>query len=323
MPRRVKVALQIAVSGGLLAFLLWQIDVSRTVDLIVESDFAYVAAALAIFLATTLLMAWRWRILLDSKGIHEPFGWLTRVYFVAYAAGQVLPTSVGGDAVRIVEHFRRRPTAKGETAGAIAMERVVGSAGTLILVAVGLLLALGRYEDIAVLVWVEVGFVAAMVVLGVFLFHPPTARVLQERVFPLGSRLRIERPLTSLHAAMHGYRHQPVALLAALGLTLFVQLARIVAIWFCGEAVGVDVSPLVYFILGPLLYLVMMVPFTISGLGVREAFFVAFLGRFDVDADVAFATGVLFYAVTLATALPGVAILLWRSLRPAPVARTP
>jgi hypothetical protein len=70
-------------------------------------------------------------------------------------------------------------------------------------------------------------------------------------------------------------------------------------------------------ILGPLLFLVMMVPFTINGLGVREAFFVAFLGRFGVDADAAFATGFLFYAVTIATSLPGGVILLWRSLRPA------
>jgi uncharacterized membrane protein YbhN (UPF0104 family) len=103
-----------------------------------------------------------------------------------------------------------------------------------------------------------------------------------------------------------------------LAVTLGIQLSRIMAIWLCGEAVGVDLSPLVYVVLGPLLFLVMMVPFTINGLGVREAFFVAFLARFDVDADAAFATGFLFYAVTVATSLPGGFILLWRSVRPAP-----
>jgi glycosyltransferase 2 family protein len=94
------------------------------------------------------------------------------------------------------------------------------------------------------------------------------------------------------------------------------QLARVVGIWFCGEAVGIDVSPLVYFVLGPLLFLVQMAPFTLNGLGVREAFFVGFLARFDVPADAAFAAGVLYYAVLLATSLPGAFILLWRSVRP-------
>ena len=83
------------------------------------------------------------------------------------------------------------------------------------------------------------------------------------------------------------------------------------------EAVGVDVSPLVYIIMGPLLFLVMLIPFTINGLGVREAFFIAFLGRFGVDADAAFATGFLFYAVTVAASIPGGAIMIWDSLRPA------
>jgi glycosyltransferase 2 family protein len=315
--RGLRIAIQVAVSGGIIAFLLWQIDVGRAADLIVSSDPTYLVAALAIFIATTWVMAWRWQLLLASKGIREPLGWLTKLYFVGYAAGQILPTSLGGDAVRIVEHARRRPDVRGEAAGAVLMERVIGSAGTLILVAVGLAAAVGRYDDIAALVWLEAAFVAAMLVLAVLLFHQGAARQLQERVFPLGRRLRLDRPLASLHAAMYGYREQPMALGLVLAVTIGIQFVRIVAIWLCGEAVGVDVSPLVYIILGPLLFLVMLVPFTINGLGVREAFFVGFLGRFDVDADAAFATGFLFYAVTVATSLPGGFILLWRSLRPA------
>lgn len=323
MPRRLKIALQIAVSGGLIAVLLWQIDLGRTVDLVLSSNPGYVLAAVAIFFVTTVAMAWRWQLLLDSKSLHEPLRWLTKVYFVSCAAGQVLPTSVGGDAVRIIEHARRRPNARGEAAGAVFMERAVGSAGTLILVAVGLAVAVGRYEDMDAVLWLEIALVAAMLVLAVLLFHRRTARALQERVFPLGRKVRLDRPLASLHAAMHGYRHQPWALAGVLAITLGVQSARIGAIWLCGEAVGVDVSALVYVILGPLLFLLTMVPFTINGLGVREAFFVAFLGRFDVDPDAAFATGFLFFAVTLAAALPGALILLWQGLRPTRPPRSP
>ena len=317
MRRGARIALQVAVSGGILVFLLISIDVRRTGELIVSSNAAYLALALGIFLLTTWAMAWRWKLLLASKGIREPLGWLTRAYFVGYAAGQVLPTSIGGDAVRIVEHARRRPDARGEAAGAVLMERVLGSAGTVLLVALGLAVAAGRYEDIELLVWIELASILALAVLSVLLFSRRTSRGLQERVFPLGRRLRLERPLASLHAAMHGYRSRPGVLALVLGVTLATQFARIIAIWLCGEAVGVDLSPLVYVVLGPLLFLVMMVPFTINGLGVREAFFVAFLARFGVDADAAFATGFLFYVVTVATSIPGGLIMLWRSVRPA------
>jgi len=63
-------------------------------------------------------------------------------------------------------------------------------------------------------------------------------------------------------------------------------------------------------VLGPLLFLVMLVPFTVNGLGVREAFFVSFLGKLGVGADAAFACGFLFFIMTVLLALPGLAILL-------------
>ena len=318
--RFLRTGVQLGVSGGLLAFLLVQIDVGRTVALVRDSRGGYLALALAVFLATTWGMAWRWQILLASRGIREPIGWLTRLYFVGYAAGQVLPTALGGDAVRIVEHARRRPEARAEAAGAVLMERLVGATGTLLLVAVGLALAAGRYEDISLVVWLEVAGIGAVLVAGVLMFSRRTRRVLEERIFPLGRRIRLDRPLEQVHRALHDYREAPRILLVALALTAGLQLARMLAIWLCGEAVGIDLSPLVYLIFGPLLFLVMLVPFTINGLGVREAFFVAFLGRFGVDADAAFAAGFLFYAVTVATSVPGGLILLWRSIRPRAVA---
>ena len=315
--RSVRFALQLLISGGILAFLVFRIDVSRTIDLIASSDAVYLVGALAIFLVTTWLMAWRWQVLLASKGIDEPLGWLTKLYFVGYAAGQVLPTSVGGDAVRIVEHARRRPRAKGEAAAAVLMERMLGSMGVVILVAVGLAVAAGRSRNLEAFIWIELACVAAIAVAAVLLFSRRTGRELQDRVFPLGRRLRLDRPLQSVYAALQGYRSRPGVLALMFAVTLVTQVARLFAIWFCGEAVGIDVSPIVYFILGPLLYLVMLVPFTINGLGVREAFFVAFLAGFGVEADAALATGFLYFAVTVATSLPGALVLASASVRSA------
>ena len=317
MSRPVKVSIQVLVSGAVIAYLVWSIDVTQTAELLADSKPGYVLAAFSIFLATTWVMAWRWQLLLAAKGMHEPLGWLTRLYFVAYAAGQILPTAIGGDAVRIIEHARRRPEAKANAAAAVLMERVIGAAGVLLVVAVGIAIAAGRYENVRALVFLEIVFVALTALILVTLFSRGLGRHLEERVFPLGRRLRLEGPVSSLYRAMHEYRDAPRALLLVLGVTMAVQFVRIVAIWLCGEAVGVDVSPLVYFILGPLLFLIQMVPVTLNGLGVREVFFVEFLTRFDVSEPAALAAGVLFYAVTIAVALPGAFILLWRSVRSA------
>ena len=312
LSRPVRITLQVLVSGAVLAYLVWQIDLRKTIDLIASSNGWYLLAAYVIFVSTTVGLAWRWQVLLASKGIHEPLSWLTKIYFVGYAAGQVLPTAIGGDTVRIAAHARRRPDKKGEAAGAVLMERVMGSAGTLVLVAMGLVVAIGRYNNIGEIVILEIALSAALAITLALMFSRRTNAWLQQR----GGTKRLARGFRALWDALHGYRSQPRALFVVLAATVVIQFIRIISIWLCGEAVGLDVSPLVYVVMGPLLFLIMLVPFTINGLGVREAFFIAFLGRFGVDADAAFATGFLFYAVTVASSIPGGAIMLWESMRP-------
>jgi uncharacterized membrane protein YbhN (UPF0104 family) len=130
-------------------------------------------------------------------------------------------------------------------------------------------------------------------------------------LLPFVRRVRLEKPARAVYDGIHGYRDHPGALLVVCGATLIVQGMRIVSIWASARAVGIDLSLLPYVVLGPLLFLVMLVPFTINGLAVREAFFVSFLGRLGVDADSAFACGFLFFIMTLVLAAPGVGIILW------------
>jgi uncharacterized membrane protein YbhN (UPF0104 family) len=315
VPRWVRLVLNLLVGGLVLAYLVWQIDLSQTIDLIGSAGLAPFLGAIGIFLGTTVLMALRWRVLLAAKGIQEPLPWLVKLYFIGYAAGQLLPTSFGGDAVRIVEHARRRPDAKSEAAGAVLLERFLGAVGTLVLVALGLGLSFGRYADISLFYWLEGALLAGALVGAVLLFSERASRALA-LLGPIGRMLRIDRVAGNVYSAVHGYRHHVPALITVVGITLVVQTTRICAIWLCGKAVGVDLGPLPYFVFAPLLFLVMLVPFTVNGLGVREALFIGFMARFGVDADAAFATGLLFYAVTVATALPGAFILLWRGARP-------
>ncbi len=94
-----------------------------------------------------------------------------------------------------------------------------------------------------------------------------------------------------------------------------MQAVRILAIWAAARAVGIDLDPRIYFVFGPLLFLVMLVPFTLNGLAVREAFFVSFLGSVGIGASEAFAAGFLYFLVTVLLALPGGALLAWQGAR--------
>ena len=311
--RAVRVAATVVVTGLCTAYLVWKIDVSRTARILAHADLGYFLAALAIMTVTVWPMAWRWQQLLHARGISDRLAWLARAYFVSYTAGQVLPTSIGGDASRIYETTRRHPGNGGPVAASVLLERALGGAATLFLAAIGFALALGRY-DVGAYLWVELAFVLATIALGVVLFSGRLRRPLSRSV-PLLRRLRIERPLRAVYEGLHSYRSHAALLLGVAALTVVVQAVRVLSIWCAGKAVGVDLSPRPYYVMGPLLFLVMLVPFTINGLAVRESFFVSFLSNLHVGADRAFATGFLFFVVTIALSLPGAGILAWQGLR--------
>lgn len=311
--RLLRAGATLVVTGLCAAYILWKIDVSRTVHILVHARFGYFAAALAIMIGSVLPMAWRWQQLLRAKGIHDSLAWLVRAYFVAYTAGQVLPTAVGGDAVRIFETARRHPGRGGPVAGSVLLERALGGATTLTLAAAGFALAIGRYH-VGAYLWIELFFVVATVVLAVGLFSV-RVRPLLAKTVPLLRFMRVERPLRAVYEGLHSYRENVGLLLGVFALTLVVQSVRVLAIWLTGKAVGVSLSPRPYYVMGPLLFLVMLVPFTINGLAVRESFFVSFLGNLGVGANAAFATGFLFFVVNLGLALPGALLLAWQSAR--------
>jgi len=313
--RPVKAALGLVVTAACAAYILWQIDVGRTLHILGHADLGSFFAAVAIMGASVWPMAWRWQQLLRAQGIRDRLAWLVRAYFTAYTAGQVLPTSIGGDAWRIYETHKRHPGRSGPVAGSVLLERALGGVATLALAAIGFALAVGRY-DVGGYLWVELAFVVAAALAGFALFSR-RARGPLGRVLPLVRRLRVERPLRAAYEGMHAYREHGRLMVGVMLLTLGVQAVRVLAIWLAGRSVGVELSPRPYYVMGPLLFLVMLVPFTINGLAVREAFFVSFLTQLHVSADRAFATGFLFFVVTIALALPGAGIWAWQSLRTA------
>jgi uncharacterized protein (TIRG00374 family) len=311
--KRLRLATTLAVTALLTAYLVWKIDITKTLHAIVHANLGYFAAAVAIMIGTVWPMAWRWQQLLAARGIHDRLGWLTRAYFVAYTAGQLLPTAVGGDAVRIYETAKRHTGRGGEVAGSVLLERALGGAATLALAAVGFALAIGNYP-IGPYLWIEGFFVVATFFLAVALFSR-RARPLLAKTVPLLRFLRVERPIRAAYEGIHAYRDHPGLLFGVFTLTLAVQAVRVLAIWFAGKAVGVELGPKPYYVMGPLLFLVLLVPFSINGIAVRESFFVSFLGRLGVSADDAFATGFLFFVVTLCLSLPGALLLGWQSIR--------
>ena len=312
MKRPIRIAATLVVTSLAVAYILLKIDLGKTAHILGSASVPWVVASAVLTLVTVPAMAWRWQRLLAVRGVHESVAWLTRAYFVSYAVGQVLPTSVGGDASRIFETARRHPGRISPITGSVLLERAIGGAVTLLLAGVGFLLAIGRYS-IGAYLWPEAIFVVLTISAGIVFFSRSVRRRLGFAL-PWARRLRIETPARAVYEGIHGYREHVGTLAVVAIVSAAQQVTRVLAIYASGRAVGIHLSVLPYVVLGPLLFLVMLVPFTVNGIGVREAFFVSFLGNLDVPADQAFACGFLFFIMTIILALPGLTLILWENV---------
>ena len=316
MSRRLRVGLTLLLTSLAVAYLVWKVDLADTIDTLLDANPWWFALSVGIMIGTALPMALRWQWMMRAQGMDDSFAWLTRAYFVSYTASQVLPTSIGGDAMRVYETARRHPGRTGDVTGIILLERGLGGAGTVLLGAIGFALAVGHY-DVSAYLWLEGLFVFGTLVL-MFLFFARSARPLLARARPLLRRLRVERPLRVLYDGIHAFRGHPRLLLGVFVFTTVIQAVRILSIWAAAKAVGIELSPRIYFVMGPLFFLILILPITLNGIAVREAFFVSFLGSVGVAADTAFAAGFLFFLVTTLLAAPGAVILLREGLRGRP-----
>ena len=120
-------------------------------------------------------------------------------------------------------------------------------------------------------------------------------------ILPLAARGHFDR-LLSAFAAFRG-RHDVV--LAALCWSLLLQCVVVAHYYAIGLALGFDVPLYAYAFIVPIATVVMALPISINGIGVREGVFGYLLGFYGVETSASLAFAWVAYALLLATGLLG------------------
>ena len=131
--RSIRVSATLVVTGLCTAYILWKIDVGKTIDILRDARArATSSRAVAIMVVTVSPMAWRWQQLLAGRGIHDGSRWLTRAYFIV-VHGRPGAADVGRrrrDA-DLRDDRGATPGTAGRSPGSVLLERALGGAATL------------------------------------------------------------------------------------------------------------------------------------------------------------------------------------------------
>lgn len=291
--------LKASLSLALLAFLLTRVDVRATVDAFRGAEVRYLLAALALYLAGVPLRAYRWQGLLSALHVSVPLRRLTSLYFVGTFFNNLLPTGVGGDVVRAYE------LNKDGSGAAVAASTVLAdrATGLLVLLAMALVSTLFGYRLVSpnlvlVIAAVSLGSFAGV---GVLLWDSLWRKV--GRRFPGLRRLLARKGIADFYRFLQTYRGRPIV--NALLISLIFNVVLIAVNDLIALSMGVRVSLWYFLLFVPLISFSLVLPISVSGLGVRESAYVLLFGQAGVAAPLALAMSLAFYALNIVTGIIG------------------
>ncbi|MEO7428656.1 MAG: lysylphosphatidylglycerol synthase transmembrane domain-containing protein, partial [Acidimicrobiales bacterium] len=124
----ISLALRIGLSIVMLAVLIWRVpsfDLAEVVPEMSVHTVLWLTIAAALTLAALVLSALRWQRVLEVLGLHAGLRHLLSHYLACQFVSNVLPTTIGGDVLR-VSRLSRETGESPKTFASVVLERLTG-----------------------------------------------------------------------------------------------------------------------------------------------------------------------------------------------------
>ncbi len=281
MKRYLSFSLKVAVSLGLLYYLLRHTDLATLWQTIRKISPWWFTAAFLCYLVFQMISTFRWQLICKSLDFKKNYVYFLKLYFINQYFNAFLPGLLGGDIIR-VGYLLKDGASKTAATLSVFYDRAFGFLGALLLVGVSLPLE------------------------GEFL-PPPTQKTLY---LLSGSGLLLcliilllrrfwGKKLQNYHLLLASAVFHLRVFLILLFLGLLVQTFYSIHLFFLGCGLNLPVPLTKYLIIVPIMGVLAAMPVSLGGLGVREGTLVYFLRLLGFGAEYGLALGILVYAVAL------------------------
>jgi uncharacterized protein (TIRG00374 family) len=307
--RRIGLILQTLVSALIIAWLMRIVDWRLVWSHVRTMDPAWIVTALICFAPVLLIVSWRWRMLLGVHGVHLRFWRIFELTMIGQFFSAMGVGTTGGDVIKIFYAARAVPQRRAAVAFTIIVDRVIGLVALLLF---GVLLSIPKLHLLlsqhntkvatATFYLFALGGVTASLLasIGPFVLKIQTLRALIKKL-PL-----IHRGASLFMAYEHTARAFGTNLVALVG-----SIPSHICCTLMGYCVlrAMDLQPVPDFFTScaiiAMVNMLIALPVSVAGLGVRESLFIMFLALLGIDKDHAFAFSITCFALNLLWSMAG------------------
>ena len=287
-----KFLLRLAATALILTLILRSINLSQVLNVLKQTRLDYLVAALLLQFSSTAVSAYRWQLIMQNLQFGQNFAFYWRSYFKGMFFNQGLPTSIGGDAVRMLDvaklGFRKRDALYG-----VMVDRIIGLGALLSLTLLAYLLSpnlLPKPVHRPILMIISLG---AAGFFGIYIINYSTWL----NRFP---KLTVINTIAQrLHQALSFRR---ILLVIA---SLLIPFLALLGFFATGWALGLEYSLMTYFALVPPALVLTVVPISVAGWGVREGALVSLFSLIGADKTAVLMMSLLYGFTLIIVSLPG------------------
>jgi uncharacterized membrane protein YbhN (UPF0104 family) len=294
LPPWLSLLLRVVVTVALMAYALREVKWSDLRQHLREAEWGWWLAGLAASVGVQVIAGIRWAALARPLGFDRPRRFFIWRFFEGMFFSLCLPSSIGGDVIkayRIGDTTPRRLLA----GCSVLADRLTGLAALGVLA--GTALAATKH-DLGIAGTVTVGAALLAAVLAAFWLG-------LRSIDRLLAVLPDPHPARSLLAQLLPYQQRPLLIVQAVAWSFVVQMGGAVVVALMARTLQVHLPLAVWFAVVPLVALMMVLPVSIGGFGMRENAMEFLLGEQGVPTDKAVAVALLWGLGTIATGLAG------------------
>ncbi len=311
--------IQTGISLGMLTWLFWRIVKNDEVSKILEgwntASIFWVIGALLLTFFSFICATLRWQRIGLALHIREP----GRKMFSHFMAGQFisnfLPTTVGGDVVRVTRLTRDTGEPKNSFASVI-LDRFIGWPILGIISLLGFGLNPGLIDkgggSAATAIFISMGTILLFLLVSWWATHENTGKRLSKSI-------GILEYLSAIHIGLSALRTDPIHALQVLTTSFVMQFSSILAAGCAVEALNIHpIGLLALMAYVPSILIIQVLPISIGGFGVRETAFVVAFHTIGVDEVQSLQLGLMLGFMNLIVSLIGAPALAFGGAKSAP-----
>ncbi|WP_028580366.1 lysylphosphatidylglycerol synthase transmembrane domain-containing protein [Desulfogranum japonicum] len=311
---RISYWLKLCISLSILGIILTQIDWQTFLHTLRSGDIMLLSAA---FLLLWVERGWavvKWHFLLRTQGVAISWWTLFGIYNIGAFWGLFLPSSLSTDVVR--GYYLSKNTRNMElSAASVVVDRMMGLFSLLFLC----LVSIGVYSSkLQTSVIEHVVLSSLFFILLAVLVHLDWVSDVLEKKIPFFAQHSLGKKLISMHRAFLQFKKFPRILLISFIFSLVLQFIRVITMYVTACAFGIDADIVTFFIVVPITVIVIMIPVSVGGLGVREGAFVSLFGLVGIGVNESFViSGTNSVMVTLIGLMGGIFYIAYKNKVPA------